>query len=885
MSQWFRVGGERQREVELDAELRDHLEHLTADLRNHGLDEDAARRRARLMFGGLEQVKERCRDVRPRRWLERLTTDIRLVYRSSRRRLTFTFACVVTLALGLGATIAIFTVVNTVLLRPLPMPNANRLVVLEHVAPKLTPLEMGMSDALYVLYANESHTLERVALFENAHVSLTDPGNPQWVPAAQVSASFFDVVQVPPHIGRVFTGDDERPGAPPVVVLGYGLWQRRFGGDPTVVGEGVEIDGRPVEVIGVMPRGFSFPDLDTQLWQVIRLDPEDLSLGNFRARGLARLADGQTPAQVQAELSGMAANLAELLPDQGPAAMLVNAGFTSRVKPARTLIVGDIQATLWMLLGAVGFLFLIACANVTNLLLARAEARHREFALRLALGESRAHVVGTALAESVLLALISGLVAAPLAVGAVGLVVRFGPQELPRLSEIAPDATVVLFGLALSLIAGVLFGILPALKAGAMPVSACLSDGARGSSAGRDRHLMRRVLVVMQLALALTLLVGSGLAARSFQRLAKVDPGFDPTGVLGLRLSLPEGRYQRAERRLQFHRRLVARLAGLPGARAAAAVSALPLDGSIGGSSATIEGRVRQKDEVPATLMQKYVSPGYFDAIGIAFVEGRDFNQLDEDRGTPVVIVSRNVARTYWPDESALGKGIRQSPGPGEGTWFRIVGVVEDVHQQSLHDLPPHLAYYPLAVPTGDDQFHVPSAMSYVVRSDGTDLAAPARAAVHALDPALPISVVEPLEYVVARARARRAFLMVLLGIASALALLLGAIGLYGVISFVVAQRRHEIAIRMAMGAQLTDIRRLVLVEAGWMAVVGTALGLASAVALTRRLQALLFNTSPLDPVVIITVSVLLATICFLASWFPARKAALVDPIATLRAE
>jgi predicted permease len=801
---------------------------------------------------------------------------------------SFAIISVLTLAIGIGSNLAIFTIVNAVLLRPLPVAGSERLVVLTHSAPALAQLgSLPMSDALYFLYANESRTLDSVALFSDEQQSFTGADNPQRVAAARVSASFFDVMRAPPQLGRVLASEDERRDAPPVVVLSDGLWRRRFGGDPTVVGRLVEIEGARVEIVGVMPPSLVFPEEDTQLWQPFSLDPDQVQLGAFGMTGLARIADGQTIEQVRAELAGMASNLAALFPDEGAAPVLVSAGFTPIVIQAREYVVGDIRATLWILLGAVGFLLLIACANVANLFLARAEARHRELAIRIALGESRTHVIGSTLLESLVLGLAGGLVAMPLALAAVRLLVRFGPQGVPRLSEISLDSTVLAFGFALSLVAGLLFGLLPALRAGAIPASASLSEGARGASATRERHLVRRVLVVAQIALALTLLIGSGLAARSFQRLAAVDPGFDPAQVIRFRLSLPEQRYETAVARLSFHRRLLERLGGLPGAMSVAAVDFVPLGGSLGGSGHAVEGHPFSDDDVPPVFMVKRVSPGYFGAMRIELVEGRDFEPLDGERGAPVAIVTRSLARAFWPGESALGKGIRGNRPPRDASeqWVRIVGVVDDVHEISLHDDPPELIYYPLARQQGENT-DVPTAMSYVVRAQNTDMVtAPARAAVQALDPSLPISDVDTMDALVAGARAQRAFVMVLLIIASAFALLLGAIGLYGVISYVVAQRRREIAIRMAIGAQLADIRRLVLVEAGWMALVGTALGLGAAVALTRRLQALLFETSPLDPTVFLAVSTLLVGVCMLASWLPARRAARVEPVTALRAE
>ena len=813
--------------------------------------------------------------------------QLRLFYRRALANPGFTLVSLATLAIGVGANVAIFAVVNAVLLRPLPLPDSERLVILRHAAPGLAQLdELPMSDALYFLYAEESRTLESVAAYRDEQASFTGPENPQRVGATRVTASFFDVLRTPPRLGRSFTAEDDRPGAAPVVVLSDGLWTTRFGADPGTVGRVVDLDGESVEVVGVMPPGFAFSQSEVDLWRPIGLDRENVQLGSFGIQGVARIADGATLGQVQAELDAMLSNLTDVFPDEGAAPIMASAGFRPLVDRAREAVVGDIEPTLWILLGAVGFLLLIACANVANLFLVRSEARHGEVAIRAALGESRGRLAGSVLVESLTLGVAGGLLALPLALLAVRLLVRFGPRELPRLDEISIDAAVLFFGLSVSVVGGLLFGLLPALRAGAVAAAGHMTVGARGASVGRERQIARRGLVVMQIALALTLLVGSGLAVRSFQRLAAVDPGFDPVDVLAFGLALPARDYPSPEARLNFHRQMVDRLRVLPGVVDASATSIVPLSGEMSGSGHTIEGRPLADGEVPPIFMTKRVAPGYFDALRIELIEGRVFDRLDGERDAAVVVVSRSLARTYWPGESALGKGVRLGgPPEGEGEeWSRIVGVVDDVHEIALHEDPPEMAYYPLPGVIGGEG--VPAMMRYLVRApNAAALSGAAREAVRGLDPTLPIAGLETLETRVGRARGERAFVMVLLAVAAGLALLLGSVGLYGVVSYMVAQRRREIAIRMAVGAQVADVHRLVLTEAGVLAVVGAALGVGSAVVLTRRIQALLFETSPLDPVVFVAVSMLLIGVCLLASWLPARRAARLDPVTALRAE
>ena len=816
-----------------------------------------------------------------------LYAQLRLFCRRSVANPGFTLLSLLTLAIGVGANVAIFAIVNAVLLRPLPLPDAERLVILRHAAPGLAQLaELPMSDALYFLYAEQVRTLAGVAAYREEQVSFTGPENPQRVAASSVTASFFEVLRTPPRLGRSFTPEEDRRGAAPVIVLSDGLWRSRFGAEPGVVGRLVDLDGESVEIVGVMPPGFSFSQQEIELWRPLRLDRENVQLGAFGIDAVARIADGATLGQVRAELEALLANLTELLPDEGAAPILANAGFRPLIDRAREVVVGDIEATLWILLGAVGFLLLIACANVANLFLVRSEARHGEVAIRAALGESGGRLAGSVLFESLGLGVAGGLAALPLALLAVRLLVAFGPRDLPRLDEISVDAPVLLFGLAVSVAAGLLFGFLPALRAGAVAAAGHMTAGARGATGGRERQFARRGLVVVQVALALTLLVGSGLAVRSFQRLAAVDPGFDPVDVLTFGLALPERDYETADARLGFHRQVVDRLRALPGVVDASAASTVPLGGEMSGSGHSIEGRPLADGEVPPVFMIKRAAPGYFDALRIGLVEGRVFDRLDGEREAPVAIVSRSLARTHWPGESALGKGIRVGGPPDEEgeEWARIVGVVDDVHEIALHEDPPEMAYYPLPGITRGEG--VPAAMRYVVRApNAATLSGPVREVVRGLDPTLPIAGIETLETLVGRARGERAFVMILLAISAALALLLGSVGLYGVVSYMVAQRRREIAVRMAVGAQVTDVRRLVLTEAGGLALLGTVVGVGAAVALTRRLQALLFETSPLDPLVFVAVSTLLVGVCLLASWLPARRASRIEPLAALRAE
>ena len=875
-------------EHELRQELAQAVDLLVEQKIAEGLSRRQARRAAKLQFGSLDLVTEQVRDVRIGAWIEHTDREIRRCLRSFVRNPLFTGVAVLTLALGVGAAIALFTLVNAVLLRPLPFPDADRLVTLAWSGNDGNDGgSLGFSGPLYFRYADESRTLDAVAAYGDGPANFTDPDDPQRVAAAAVTPALFDVLQTPPRLGRALAAADVQPDAPPVVVLGDAVWRTRFGADPGVVGRIVDIDATRTEVVGVMPPGFTFPGSETALWRPLRIDRETTQLGDFFYRGVARLADGVAPAQGQAELQTLVSNLSTVFPDQYAAPFLEEMGFQPLIVPLHEVVVGHVRTTLWVLLGAVGILLLIASVNVANLFLVRSEARVDEWVIRYALGAHRRWLAGAVFLESLLIGLAGGAAALPLAWLAVQMLVRTAPRDLPRLDEVSMDGSVLLFGLVASIAAGLVCGLLPAWRASAVG-TANLPAGTRGTTDGRDRQLARRGLVVAQISLALTLLVGSGLAVRSFQRLAAVDPGFDPAGALTFGLALPDRAYATPESRLAFHRRMVERLRGLPGVTGAAAATGMPLTGFSRTSDIHFEGR-GDADGVRPVLPWKQVSPGYFQAMDVEMVDGRDFNRLDAERA-PVAIVSRSLAETWWPGEPVLGKGIRPGglPVPAGDGWFRIVGVVEDVHETALHEAPPAMGYYPLAYPLRfpDAGGAVQPSMRYVVRGpNAAALTAGVREVVRSLDRGLPISDVSTLEALVDRARAQRAFVMVLLMVAAVFALLLAAIGLYGVIAYMVTRRRREIAVRMAVGAQVGDIRRLVLKEAGGLALAGAALGAGAAAALTRQLQALLFETSPFEPPVFAAVAALLVAICLFASWLPARRATHIDPMSALRVE
>lgn len=880
-------------EYELAQEITHHLDLLVEQKIAGGMSPREARRAARLEFGDVPHVVEQVSDVWYGARMERTARNLRRCLRSVAGDSVFFGVSVWTLGIGIAAVLTVFTMVNAVLLRPLPFPEADQMVVLKFDMPGLGTgggRFEGISGPLYFFYSDESSTLDSVTAIQPRDANLTDPQDPQTVRTLLVTVPFFDVLRTEPRIGRGFTRADEQQDAAPVILLSDALWRTRFGADPDVVGRIVDVDGARTEVIGVMPPGFAFlwPDID--LWRPLQLDRESAQLGDIFYLGVARITDGFTLEQTQAELDTKLSDLRTAFPSESAAPVMADAGFRPAVVAAREHVVGDIRTTLWLLLGAVGFLLLIICANVANLFLARSETRRGEAAIRFALGARRAQVAGAVLIESLLLGAAGGAVALPLTLLAVRLLGRFGPSDLPRLGEISVDGAVLLFGAATSILVGCLFGVLPAWRTSAVAESPGLPAGTRRATGGRAESRVRRGLVTAQLALAVVLLIGAGLTARSFQRVLAVDPGFDPVDTLTLSVALPENVYGPTAR-LTFQREFLDDLRGLPGVVGAAATTAVPLADIPSTSDHSFEHGPLADLDVPPLFRWKRVTPGYFDAMRIGFSEGRDFDRLEAERGDPVAIVSRSLARRAWPGQNPLGQSIQPGGLPATD-WYRVVGVVDDVHEIGLHVDPPAMAYYPQAVRQtrdGEPTTNVAWAavpMRVVLHAPSvTGLVGAVRAVVRQLDPTLPLSDVNTLESVVARARQERVFVMFVIFVAALVALLIGSVGLYGVVSYTVMRRHPEIAIRMAVGAQPSDVIRLVLSEAGRLALVGVALGVGAALALTRQLQTLLYETSPLDPVVFLAVAITLASICMLASWLPLRRATRVDPMAVLRAD
>ncbi|HEY2293363.1 MAG TPA: ABC transporter permease [Thermoanaerobaculia bacterium] len=816
-----------------------------------------------------------------------LASQVRHAFRRLRGSPGFALLCVLTLAVGIGAVATVFSVVNGVLLDPLPYPQPDRLVSLSHTAPGLNLPHMPQSPATYLLYQRESRALASVGLYHDVQVNFTGGPSPERLTGATVTPSLLRLMGVAPALGREFTEEDARPpdGAR-VALLSDRLWRRSFGADRRVLGRAVRLDGVPYEIIGVMRPGFDFPLTETDLWIPLAIDPAKAPLGEFSFTGVGRLAAGASSERAQSELNGMIAGLERRFPGDEASSILVHAGLAARVHPLREDVVGDFGRVLWVLLGAVGCVLLIACANVANLLIVRGEGRRREMAVYTALGAPRGSLVGGVLAESLLLGVAGGALGLLLAFGALRLLSLLGPTELPRLANVRLDGRVLAFTLALSLLTSVLFGLLPALRSSRVEdlASELKSGGGRGATAGRSRQRARQLLSGLQIALALILLTGSGLMLRTFLRVVSVNPGFDPHGVLTLQLALPAAQYPDDASTARFYQSLSDRLQGLPGVVAAGVISELPLGGSASGTGFEIEGQPRPKGAPPPVLTYEFVSDGYFRALGIPLREGRLLEARDQEQRSGAVVVSEALAKRTWPGQSAVGKRLRpEGSNLPSGSWFTVVGVVGDVRNRDLTDDPDGIVYQPMLGKVSGMWTVRRMAVVLRTRSRPEAMAGAVRREIAALATDLPVSNVLTLDRLVERSEARVSFSVVMLALAAAVALALGAVGIYGFISYLTSQRTPEIGVRMAIGAGAWDIRWMILKESLTIVLAALAAGLAGAFWMTRWLKTLLFEVSPLDPLTFGLTSLLLIVVVLLASDLPASRAAQIDPLRALR--
>jgi putative ABC transport system permease protein len=805
--------------------------------------------------------------------METLRQDLRYALRRLTAAPMFTTIAVLTLAIGIGANAAIFTVVNAVVLRPLPYADSDRLVGVFHVSEGGRLAVMSPPNFLDVRRLNRS--IEDMAAIDESGFTLTGAGDPIRLEGASVSAGFFDVLRVRPILGRPFRADENETGKHKVTVLSHGLWVRRFGGDSNVVGRTVALDGAPFTVVGVMPAGFSYPDA-RDLWVPLEYDEvfRVKNRGAWYLHVIGRLKPGVSAVAASADVAAIAAQLAKEYPRS-------NTDLAMSVAPLHGWIVDRSKTALLLLLGAVGFVLLIACANVANLTLARAATREGELAVRAALGAGRGRLVRQLLTESAVVALAGGVLGLVVAAWGSDALVRLEPDGVPRLAEVAVNLHVVMFTALVSMLTGLLVGSLPAWQITRGVLVGALREGGRGALSGRRGTRVRSSLVVAELALAVVLLAGAGLLVNSFIRLQRVNPGFQAGDAVTFRLALPEASYDTRARRIEFYDRALAQLRALPGVRTVGGIMGLPLSGLRFNLSFDIEGRPPAAPGQEPSMEVRVATPDYFKALGIPLVRGRLFTDTDRFESPQVVLLSEAAARQYFPGENPLGRRIvlgwtddaRKAGG-------EVVGVVGDVKDLGLDEPAPAEIYLPHA------QMGV-GQMAIVLRSDvpAATLTAPLERTIHALDSGLPISALRSLDEVVARSVSQPRFYMMLLGTFALAALLLAAIGIYGVMSYAVTQQTREFGIRIALGADRRSIVRMVLARATLLITVGLGLGIAGALVVGRALSSLLFDVSPGDPLTLAVVAGALGAIALFASYLPARRATRVDPMVALRAD
>ena len=889
MSWWTRVRSwtkstvrSTRMERDMDEEMRFHVEAHATELMKRGMTREKALRQARLEFGGLETAKAQCRDAVGVSFLETLMQDLRHSVRGMLRTPVFALTAVIVLALGIGATTAIFSVVDAVLLRPLAYRDSGRLVTI------LMSGTGPVSVANYIDWRDQSRSFSTMGAADYWSPNLTGVDSPEHITGLKVTQNLFPMLGIEPMLGRLFLDGEDKDGADREVILSHRLWQRRFSSDPAVLGKPIVLDGNAFVIVGVMPPEFQFAPFwatKAELWVPNAFGARIHSRGGNSLRIFARLKDGVSLTQARAEIASITARLEQQFPGTNRNVV---------VTPLKEKVVGSIETPLLVLLAAVGFVLLITCANVAHMLLARAATRQKEIAVRAALGARRGRLIRQFLTESILLGGVGGALGLLLAVLGTRALIALSPANIPRVQTVSIDAHAALFLLAATILTSVGFGLVPALQASSVNVNDTLKEGGRGGTEGVQRNRLRSLLVVSEFSLALMLLIGAGLMIRTFAALEAVDPGFNPHHVISMIVSVAGSKEAEPGRREFFYRQLIERVRSLPGVEAAGAINHLPLAGDLWGWSFLVEGRPKPRPGEAPKAVYRMVTPGYFAAMRLPIVRGHDITDADNITAPGVVIINEQAARQYWPGEDPIGKRVSFDDDTTNPTnWLTVIGIAKDAKQDNWTDKATpeaYLAAFQNHDYIGDSGTEASKHMDYitlVARSvgDPAALASEMKQAVWSFDRNLAISQVVTMDGVVAEANAQPRFEMMLLSIFAAVALVLAAVGIYGVISYSASQRTHEIGVRMSLGATRGDVLLLVVRQGIWLAVAGSAAGLTGSLLLSRLMGGLLYGVKPTDPVTFAAVAFGLAVVAMLACYIPARRAMRIDPMAALRYE
>jgi predicted permease len=823
--------------------------------------------------------------------MESFNSQLRQVLRRLGRAPMFTAITLITLAAGIGGNTVVFSVLEGVLLKPLPYPKPDELIGVWHTAPGIQITELDMSPSDYFIYREQNRTMQDIGMYAGDSVSVTGVAEPEQVPALRVTDGTLPVLGIPPLLGRSFTKQDDSPGAPETVMLTYGYWRRKFGGDASAIGRNIIVDGKSRQIIGVLPQRFHFLDRDDPaLITPFQFDRSKVNLGNFSYDGLARRKPAVTLEQVNADVARMLPIVMRSFPAPPGFSIKLfeDAKIGPNVRPLKRDVVGDVGGVLWVLMGSIGMVLLIACANVANLLLVRVEGRRQELAVRAALGATRRRIAADLLLESVILGLLGSTVGLGLAYAALRFLAAIAPAGLPRVREIGIDGPVLLFTLVISILASILFGSIPTFKYAGARLCTGIREGGRALSQSREQHRARSVLVVVQVALALVLLICSGLMIRTFRALTNVNPGFvGPAALQTFRVSIVSAQAKEDEKVVRMEEEISDRLAAIPGVTSVGISSKLPMTGQGWTDPVFLDGRTYAEGQLPPLRRFKFVSPGFLGTLGMPLVAGRELTWNDTYKKIPVAMISENVARELWNDPSAaLGKRIRVST---KDDWREIIGVVGDVYDDGVAKPATTSVYWPLMMDhfESDDSFAFRD-VAFILRSSRTGSESflnEVRQAVWSMNPNLPLAEVHTLDFFYKRSMARTSFTLIMLGVAGSMALLLGVVGIYGVIAYSVSQRTREIGIRMALGAQQKTLTGMFVRQGLTLTGIGVACGLAVAIVVMRLMSSLLFKVSPVDPVAYGAASLGLVATAFLASYLPSRRATTVDPVEALRAE